>query len=300
MITKTVVSDLCELTGRPKNKLMQLALDLPKVPKGKLKFPMLFSEKVDGVFCLALKLNGKVTIYSRTGEIYTSMRHIEEELEIMLNNAAIVIFEAFIPGTVQAVISGAARDTKGQHTELKAWCHDLLLLDNFLGTEQSPEYFCRTVALDILVSNRYSYLLYAPQTSVNSLEEALRLAEEIWDRGGEGGVLRNPDAPYSPGKRNADIIKVKRGVSYDLQVTGVYEGKGKYAGTLGGIEVRWKNGETLKLSGMTDAQRIWWWTEPEMIVGKIVQVDAMAESSKGKLREPRFKGIRHDKTEGDF
>ena len=63
---------------------------------------------------------------------------------------------------------------------------------------------------------------------------------------------------------------------------------------------RWKNGGVIYISGMKDSQRHLWWSNPDEIIGKIVQVDAMSESSKGKLREPRFKGIRTDKTEGDF
>lgn len=141
---------------------------------------------------------------------------------------------------------------------------------------------------------------YVNHVKVNSLEEASTLSEEVWQRGGEGIILNEIDALYQPGKRNASMIKIKQGISYDLQVTHVYVGKGKYTGTLGGLICRYKDGKEIKVSGMTDAQRKAWWSNPQLIIGKIVQIDAMSESSKGLLREPRFKGIRFDKEEADF
>ena len=50
---------------------------------------------------------------------------------------------------------------------------------------------------------------------------------------------------------------------------------------------------------MTDADRKDWWKDNSIVVGKIVQIDAMGESAKGVLREPRFKGIRFDKKKPD-
>jgi DNA ligase-1 len=303
------MTDLVALSGRPKNKLVQLALDLSKVNLSKLKFPMLVSEKLDGVFCLALKLSGKVEIFSRTGELYTSMRHIEEILEEIMDDEDIIIFEAYTPNTVQAVISGRCRDTKEQHPELMAGCHDLIGLGEFIFGGGNRDYLFRSLGLKGRIDTyrrakgtkeTYWTIFCVAQKWVQSLEEAQEYAAHIWDLGGEGAVLRNPQGFYAPGKRNSDIIKLKQGVSFDLAVLDGYEGEGKYKGVLGGLICKWKNGKTIQISGMTDEQRRSWWANPELIKGKIVQVDAMCESSKGLLREPRFKGIRTDKTEGDF
>ena len=40
--------------------------------------------------------------------------------------------------------------------------------------------------------------------------------------------------------------------------------------------------------------------KPEEIIGKIIEVRGMMDSTKGSIVQPRFKSIRHDKTEGDF
>lgn len=295
--------NLVASSGRPKDKLVQKVLSLDKVNKEKLKFPMLLSQKIDGVFCLALKdaVLNQVEIFSRTGERYTSMKHIEAELYQLMDFGEIIIFEAFSPKTkIQSTISGWCRDTKGQHPELIAACHDLLTYREFAHSGVRP-YAKRYSILEYRRCNREcANVTLLSQGEVNSLEEAMEFTKTIWSIGGEGVVLRNPDGLYAPGKRNADMIKIKKGVSYDLQVLDMYEGKGKYKGTLGGLICKWRDGETIRISGMTDWQRRCWWVYPPDIIGKIIQVDAMAESSKGKLREPRFKGIRTDKMEGDF
>ena len=53
------------------------------------------------------------------------------------------------------------------------------------------------------------------------------------------------------------------------------------------------------VSGMRNAQRIEWWDNPDLIVGKIIQVDAMTYTKDGMLREPRFRSIHYDKVEAD-
>ena len=50
---------------------------------------------------------------------------------------------------------------------------------------------------------------------------------------------------------------------------------------------------------LTDFERQAIWHEPALLVGKIVEIHALASSTHGKLREPRFIRVRHDKQEPD-
>lgn len=299
--------NIVELSGRDKKHLVQLALDLPKVKQEKLRWPMMWSEKLDGNYCIALKHQDSIGIFSRTGEQYTSMRHIESELFDIMNEDTLVIFEAYEPNTAQSVISGHCRDTKEQHPELLAMCHDALTLNEFVNGG-TTEYIERCLRLIEMCIDELRHCSVIQQIHVDSLEQAMELTKEVWANGGEGGVLRNPHGLYAGGigcpvvgtKRNEDIIKLKQSVTYDLEVIDTKVGKGKYSDTLGKLVVRWKDGKTLPVSGMTDLQRREWWNNPKLIIGKIVEVRAMRDSSKGSLREARFKGIRYDKSEGDF
>ena len=123
------------------------------------------------------------------------------------------------------------------------------------------------------------------------------IAELIWSNGGEGIIAKRRDALYSPGKRNADILKIKLEKSEEMFVIGYLEGEGKYEGTIGALVVRDVNGAEHKVSGMADDERNSWWDYPEYILGKTVEVQFMQRLENGSLREGRFKAVRHDKTE---
>jgi len=123
------------------------------------------------------------------------------------------------------------------------------------------------------------------------------MAELIWQHGGEGVIAKRRGALYSPGKRNADILKIKLEKSEEMLVIGLAEGEGKYEGTTGKLIVEDANGVQHKVSGMSDTERHAWWKRPELIAGATVEVQFMQRLANGSLREGRFKAVRHDKTE---
>ena len=151
-----------------------------------------------------------------------------------------------------------------------------------------------------MVQNPYLHLV--EQRHITNEKALFAMAESIWAAGGEGVVARPEFAGYYPGKRNQYMVKLKKGVSFDLKVVALEEGTGKYKGCTGKLVCQDRNGKKIKVgSGLNDEQRRTWWSPfgYDCIIGKIVQIDAMAVSTKGVLREPRFKGIRLDKTEVD-
>lgn len=63
-----------------------------------------------------------------------------------------------------------------------------------------------------------------------SFEEASNLKDNffsITDQGYEGFVCKRPDSLYLPGGRTSDWIKLKRFITLDLAVLGIYKGEGK-------------------------------------------------------------------------
>jgi len=123
------------------------------------------------------------------------------------------------------------------------------------------------------------------------------IAELIWSNGGEGIIAKRRDAFYSPGKRNADILKIKLEKSEEMLVVGMEEGEGKYKDLLGKLIVRDAHGIEHKVSGMSDRERNVWWYRSELIDGCVVEVQFMQRLENGSLREGRFKAVRHDKVE---
>ena len=104
-------------------------------------------------------------------------------------------------------------------------------------------------------------------------------------------------------ERTKDLVKAKKFDSADLLVTGIKEGQGRLKGTLGTITVDYK-GYSVDVSGFNDEERRKYYDNPELIIGKIVEISFQSESSDvdGNLsmRFPVFKGVRLDKTVEDI
>ena len=109
---------------------------------------------------------------------------------------------------------------------------------------------------------------------------------------------------YGFGKRTAELLKVKAMDTCDIECTAIEEGEGKYAGTLGKIVCNYKGYELRVGSGFTDEQRAYYWRNPWIIVGSIVEIQYFEETTNDKgevsLRFPVFKQIRNDKNEESY
>lgn len=292
------------LTKRSKKDIAQRLKNFEDV-KHKLTYPMIISQKFDGVFAMAIKRehplestpDNDIVIISRTGEEYTAMNHLKPVFYSMLKglpNVKEIVFEAYIHGVKQSIISGKCRDTKAQHPEITAMIVGII----FPNEEGSPMIQFSSGIMNKMIPEDKPYLMI-PHIQVHNEQEVMDHFTDVLQAGGEGVVLCNAMVqPYNYGKRDASMVKLKQDLTVDLKVTGYTEGRGKYQGMIGGLVCEYKR-QNVTVSGMTDKQRKDWKKEPSLIVGKIIEVKAMVESSKGLLREPRFISIRHDKEEQD-
>ena len=153
---------------------------------------------------------------------------------------------------------------------------------------------------------------------VGQLEGALSIAVE---NGEEGIVIIDLDADWVAGHKGWRKMKLVRGVDYDLLCIGYEEGTGKYLGKVANLIFKWKGGKTIKCmlgKGWTHSmakdmfevvisdygkltipmeRTVYKTLNP---IGKVFQVYALEESSKGKLRLPKVGEQRHDKSEADI
>jgi ATP-dependent DNA ligase len=129
--------------------------------------------------------------------------------------------------------------------------------------------------------------------------------ENIYDSyvlsGGEGVMLKNPNAHYHPGKRPSQVwVKLKKFETDDAYATGqVLMGKGKYEGQVGAMYFMTDGGGTGKCSGMDDLtrQHITHMHFRRQLEGKAFEVKWYGKVGKdqGGLRHPQFVRWRPDK-----
>ena len=123
--------------------------------------------------------------------------------------------------------------------------------------------------------------------------------------GGEGLMINLADRPYEH-KRTNGLLKVKKTYTMDMKVVDIEEGKGKYQGAIGALiceaEIDGKKYRCRVGSGLSDEERF---LSAYDFIDKIVEVAYFSESQNSgtygtkeySLRFPRFKKIRHDKSE---
>ena len=293
-------------------KAKHLYVELDKKTPTLVKKYMVF-EKYDGWYgYIDIDGHNVSAVCSRAGRhipsMLTFLQDFVKEVNLDLNFQGRLIFEILIDGVTEfSELNGILNRSKGDCQAERAYvmCHD------FIPTHNSTvPAWIRYSYLDNLIKEPYwGRVQVAPlQTNMEfpgvttqlSLEQAKVVCEDIWSRGGEGIILKDPDAVYHPGKRNSTLMKIKEELTLDLEVVDVEEGRGKYEGTLGTLTVRDRSGRHYSVSGMTDEQRDEWWRCSESIIGSVVEVKAMKRLKDGSLREPRFKAVRHDKTGEDI
>lgn len=89
---------------------------------------------------------------------------------------------------------------------------------------------------------------------------------------------------------DAQRIKVKDEITVDIKVTGIQMGTGKYAGMVGALLTNYGKVGT----GFNDSERKELLNIP---IGTIIEVGFMEWTSGNKMRHPRFKRVRFDKSE---
>ncbi len=125
------------------------------------------------------------------------------------------------------------------------------------------------------------------QIPIANIDQAEAMLDEIIDRGGEGVILRDPQAPYLR-TRSETMLKLKRWQDDECVITAHLPGNGKYSGMLGAVECRWKDGQIIRLgSGFSDAER----QNPPM-VGQTVTFRYHGLTRYGKPRFASFWRIR--------
>lgn len=299
------------------DRIIQLATNLDKLSAKASKAAFAnggyASEKIDGVWVAAVCINGVVEFYSSTLEKYISLNGTDLEAEIRSLHIGswmsfVLIAEAYTPDTAQAVISGNCRtETIGYAKDIELHVHDILTLEEWSHGKSDTPYEQRKTKLSNLVGTG-RFVKRLEQYEISSPEALSEYALEVQRTGGEGVCYRPRLAGWLSGNRGTNLVRIKEKMTYDLEaigVSGVQEGPN--GGLLGVLQVKWREfgkvdgKESIQdIRGMTHDQLRAWNADPELIVGKIVEVEAMKFTAFGMLREPRFKVIREDKAVADL
>ena len=283
--------------------IVHKAVDADKVKKKLQRTPEYMAEhyiaqaKMDGCCAVMLLTQYDSKVLSRTGEHVTSMGGVARSFrdkyvaEVFDLGGIVLIGEAWNPSLPQNVISGLFR----QHAltdDLLMMVFDCLTMAEFYAGHSDVPYVDRMARLT--TPNHGEDVIAAwPPGTFGTVEEFLSYQLALGGR--DGIILRDPQGTWTAGRgTTGEIIKVKQNLSFDLAVVEIKEAVGIKTGRpVYTLVVQYGDTRLTIGSGVPhDLGDL-------PAIGQIVEIEAMAESSKGLLREPRFKGIRYDKLEPD-
>jgi DNA ligase-1 len=94
-----------------------------------------------------------------------------------------------------------------------------------------------------------------PQKEIKSKKELQRFLKDVEAKGGEGVVVRDPNAPYAV-KRTSKALKVKSFKDAECEVVGYTKGRGKFEGKVWALRCRLQNNIVFYVgSGLSDKER---------------------------------------------
>jgi ATP-dependent DNA ligase len=176
-------------------------------------------EKFDGHRAIVMVVDHVVTAWSRSGKARELPRHIVADIRNFPNG--------LYDGEVMGRDGGSFADVRRVETQELAYfvVFDILNLlgDNVMGRGYSErrELLGRVFeAVGELHSVRCA-------ESVDLMCEAdvVKFVSAVWERGGEGAILKRRAARYQPGARSKDFVKVKKEGSSLVRVTGFAAGE---------------------------------------------------------------------------
>jgi DNA ligase-1 len=306
---KTINSIIPDLIPTFNVMLAEKFFDKPERVEGK-EFAL--TTKIDGGRIIAIKENGSVSFFTRAGQKYEGLVDLENELKEILDDNFVLDGEITLLDPKGLSSKDQYKETMkitrkdGPKTGIKMLVFDCMSAEHFKNQYCPDAYGLRRAVLDTLFAdNDLKYFELLPILYVGEDTSMITkcLDEAIAD-GQEGIMINDVFAPYDF-KRTWSLCKVKKMQTMDLQIIGFEEGAGKYAGTLGAILVRYKNGNTVKVgSGFTDWLRTEIWNNQSKYLDVICEISYFETSTNAdggeSLRFTIFKDFRYDKLEADF
>jgi DNA ligase 1 len=274
--------------------------------------------KLDGNRCVAIKENGVVKFFTRKGQEIDGLLQLEEQFKVLPDN---YVFdgELLLRNVNNLPSDELFRATQkvvrkdGEKKDLEFYMFDILPLSEFKNGKSKLKYEQRRNALDTIITPKVAVFQELTSLSGRQLIHVLPVLHEGTDKsvipvimkkveadGYEGVMVNTADGLYQA-KRVNDLQKVKTMKTADLIVMSVEKAiDGQFEGLLGRVNVEYKGNLVGVGSGFTLEQRREFINNPDLITGKIIEVQFFEESKDEKtgqpsLRFPVFKGIRHDK-----
>lgn len=277
------------------------------------------AKSLTGEFAITLKLDGNratvftyesgVKIYSPSGKEIEGLVELEEDFRHLPKN---MVFDGEViaknPDNLSSKelfqLTQKIMRQKGEKRGLDFFVFDCLPIDEFNEGISKKVYKERMADLDEIL-NEYvkdsMNIRRVPTYYIGSDKKVINdLLPVVVGQGYEGLMINTLNGHYQT-KKTKDLLKVKQFYTVDLRCIGVKEDI--RGGKCGSITVDYK-GYEVDVAGLKEDEKILFWKNPNLVVGKIVEVQYF-EETKNKdgglsLRFPSLVRIRDDKDSASY
>lgn len=270
----------------------------------------LCSTKLDGLRCIALRIAGVWSLFTREGTRIHTCQHIIEACQKFYCKYGYTFLEGELYQygikfeQIQSMVMSRNDPDAGRGLFFASWCFGLS--ENFLdGQGNFSFYMAGDKMIKEVLDLTDSVIVPVEQITIpNDPAYIQSLTDKVIDCGGEGIMLRHPKYTYDF-KRSDLLLKSKRmetmeGVICDVitgELTKKMAGGGNesYQG-MKAVTIKQENGEYCEVgSGWSYEDRIAAYQHPSTFIGRTIEVAYQNLTNSGKCRFPVFKNFRLDK-----
>jgi len=194
----------------------------------KLSFPVFVQPKLDGERCIAIKKNGKFTLWSRSRKQIHSCPHIIEQL-----NSMNLVGKIFLDGELykhgldevelEKLMGSVRKKTPSKESaQVEFHIYDC----GWLNTKLEYDLTHRIQTIQSLPD--YFEHIHVVETVRRFSHHEINFEHDYYVKEGyEGVIVRNPYSLYQQNKRSNDSLKFKKFKESDFKIVGVVPGKDK-------------------------------------------------------------------------
>ena len=263
-----------------------------------VNYPIRVEPKLDGLRCIAVKHEGAVTMFTRSGNVLETLPKIKLALEKAPWDE--FVLDGEIMGETWSESASIVMSHKKGKDDSSMIFHVFDAMPFIDWKDQVTELtLTNRVALvdELVITCDNPVVKQVPGSLVKNQEELLEMYASETNAGFEGVMLKDLDAPYLF-KRSANIRKLKPTATFEGVVVGHYEGNRgtKREGLWGGFEVKLPNNIVTRVGGgFTDKLKSEINLDPDVWIGRVVEVEGQPDpltgdglTKDGRVRFPVF------------
>jgi DNA ligase-1 len=255
-----------------------------------IQYPVYVDPKLDGLRMIAIKENGKVTLFSRNGQVFENFPSISASLESAEYDDVVLDGEVMGDDWNESQSIAFSKSSKKSDENMRYHVFDAMLVTHW-KSQDSDVYSQRQELVKRIVGLTDAKIQHVVGDLVED-EAHLRLYyESCLDLGYEGIMVKDLQSKYQF-KRTKAVRKLKPVATLEGVVSGWFMGHqhSKWEGKFGGFLIRLSNGvETRVGGGFSDSQREEFLKNANSYIDKIAECECQLPlTSEGRMRFPVF------------